>query len=271
MQSRSGVNMSENKSVLKFSLLVEASTLPVLARGSLFFLMNKVNSVPWLGKETRSCRILDFRQREAVPVDSEGKMCHAEFAVAVCYRPPGWISGVASDGSDRLNGWEKEVRDQTKEGVLLDGYGKPLPHGVEPVYLRFEILHEADFNEYDFGSLLAEGPDDPIEGKDANSVGQGGRVQVNEFKTDCQLEKGGHTIDVFAHFVEVRYSERIVFWNVVLQVTDDEIGKLGEIGSAPVGLRLPYGRTGFMYLTHVSVSGQGITHHEFAGVGKPNG
>jgi D-glycero-D-manno-heptose 1,7-bisphosphate phosphatase len=66
--------MSENKSVLRFCLLVEASGPPVLDPRSPFSLQGRVISAPWMGKEARSCRILDIRQREAVPVDAEGRL-----------------------------------------------------------------------------------------------------------------------------------------------------------------------------------------------------
>jgi hypothetical protein len=46
--------------------------------------------------------------------------------------------------------------DRKPDGTLLDGHGGGLPDGGEPVYLPFELYHDIDFNELDFGELLSE-------------------------------------------------------------------------------------------------------------------
>lgn len=93
-----------------------------------------------------------------------------------------------------------------------------------------------------------------------------------EFKSACRIEKDGREIKAFAHVIEVRYDERFVFWNVVLQLTEDEIVKLGTIGPpSPVGVCLDDGRKGFLFLTHINMDFRGEGHNEIAGVGKPSG
>jgi hypothetical protein len=94
-------------------------------------------------------------------------------------------------------------------------------------------------------------------------------MQVGDQKIDCQLLWKGHAIDVLLHLIEVRYSKRIVFWNGVAQLTMDDVAKLGEMqpDDPPVEVRLPDGRTGFLYITHGRMEGG---YFELAGTGKPN-
>lgn len=97
-------------------------------------------------------------------------------------------------------------------------------------------------------------------------------MEVVEFKSACRIEKDGSEIEAFAHVIEVRYAKRFVFWNVVLQLTEDENLKLGTIGpSTPVGVCLDDGRKGFLFLTHIGMTFRGEGHVEIAGVGKPSG
>src|SRR6476659_879211 len=47
---------------------------------------------------------------------------------------------------------------------------------------------------------------------------RGGPMEIVEQKIDCKLVAKGQVLDVLLHLVEVRYSDRIVFWNGVTQV-----------------------------------------------------
>jgi hypothetical protein len=147
---------SGNKTVLRFSLIAESINVASQKDVSPCGLLNKLNSVEWMGKEPGSCRVIHIQQKESVPVGKTAMMDHAEFLVFVGYRPHGWISDVKDGGRQRLNGWRLEVRDQRNDGTLLDGHGKPLPEGAEPVYLTYEIYHLADYSNCDFGTFLGE-------------------------------------------------------------------------------------------------------------------
>ncbi len=92
-------------------------------------------------------------------------------------------------------------------------------------------------------------------------------MQTFESKIDCQISSGGQTIQALLHLIEIRYNERITFWNGVLELTDDQSAKLGQLGPAPMGVTLPDGRKGFLHFTHGKLVGG---YNEIAGVGKPN-
>lgn len=95
-------------------------------------------------------------------------------------------------------------------------------------------------------------------------------MQISEMKVDCKLKKDGQSIDAMLHLIEIRYNERLVFWNGVAQLTDDQVEKLGGPLKPPVivEVKLPNEQTGFLHLTHFrGTSG----YFEVAGVGKPNG
>ncbi len=146
-----------NKSVLKFTLIMESANLVFAEGNSPWRLLNKINSTRWMAKEPESCMVVDIKQKEPVPLGKTAMMDHAEFTIVVGYRPRGWISGEKDNGRQRLNGWDLELRDQTNDGTLLDGSGNPLPAGAEPVYLRYSVYETRDFNDYDFGDFEGEG------------------------------------------------------------------------------------------------------------------
>jgi len=92
-------------------------------------------------------------------------------------------------------------------------------------------------------------------------------MKISETKTDCQLEHRGQTFNAMLHLIEIRYNDRIVFWNGVMQLTRDQLMRFGEPGDLPVFVRLPDGRTGYLHLTHGNMTAD---YYELAGVGKPN-
>jgi hypothetical protein len=79
--------------------------------------------------------------------------------IEVTYRPKGCVVFV---GETRYDGWTAEVLDKRPDGALLDGKGGPLPDGQPPVYLRFEVYQDADFNEINFGEFVDERQIEPV-------------------------------------------------------------------------------------------------------------
>lgn len=148
--------MEGNKRILTFNLLGESMSMEDVHRGLTFKLLNRVNSREWFGKEPGSCRVIDVHQAEPVPVGRTATMDHVEFWIAVGYRPKGRISGETDDGLRRLNGWTLEMRDQTPDGALLDGHGRPWPEEADPVYRPISACGSADFNDFDFGHFVGE-------------------------------------------------------------------------------------------------------------------
>jgi len=59
-------------------------------------------------------------------------------------------------GNTKYDGWTALVPDRKKDGTLLDGNGHPLPEGQSPVYLRYEVFNDIDFNAIDFGEFIGE-------------------------------------------------------------------------------------------------------------------
>jgi hypothetical protein len=57
----------------------------------------------------------------------------------------------------RPHGWTVHKAERTHDGQLVDGHGRPLPEGHEPVLLGWDVRGEIDFNTFSFG-LLLEGP-----------------------------------------------------------------------------------------------------------------
>jgi hypothetical protein len=258
--------LAGNKSVLKFNLLSESASVLSPTSNSPLRLLNLLNSKEWMGKKPGSCRVVDFKQDKPVPLGKTAMMDHAEFLLFVGYRPNGWISDVKDDGRQRLNGWNLEVRDQKNDGTLLDGHGQPLPPGAEAVYLRFEMCHLVDFNDYEFGHFLCEDVGDGPLSNEGSAVTRK-KMQVTESKTDCQIRSGDQSLNAMLHLIEIRYSERIVFWNGIFQITRDEMSRLGDVGKRPVFVTLPDGRTGAL---HISYGNATSDYFEFAGAGQPN-
>src|SRR5262249_8672440 len=123
---------------------------------SVWRLLNKANRTAWMGREPESCVVISIDQKEAVPIGRTATIDHAEFIVLVGYRPHGWISDVKDGETQRRIGGLIERRSEMPDGPLLDGTGKPLPPGAEPVYRSFRGHDVADFNVYDLGEFLGE-------------------------------------------------------------------------------------------------------------------
>lgn len=108
-----------------------------------------LNRSEWRGKEPRSCGVTKVSTR---PHD-EGQSVIME--IDISYYPSGFIRFEAN-GQTRFDGWTLTVLDKTSDGTLLDGHGQPLEDGATPVYLPYEINHDTDFNDIDFGEFVGE-------------------------------------------------------------------------------------------------------------------
>ncbi len=108
-----------------------------------------LNRTEWRGKEPRSCGVTN------VSIRPHSVGSHEPFIVdvEVTNRPQGCIVYV---GKTKYDGWTAMMLDRKNDGTLLDGHGKPLPEGQPPVYLRFELFDDVDFNEIDFGEFVNE-------------------------------------------------------------------------------------------------------------------
>ena len=145
-----------NKTLLRFTLVMESVNVETVLANSPLSLLNKLNSFRWMGKDPETCMVVNFEQKEPVPLGKTAVMDHAEFLILVGYRPEGWISDLTDAEDQRLNGWHREMLDRRSDGSLLDGHGNDLPAGAAPVWLRFRAYEAIDFNEYDFGHFLGE-------------------------------------------------------------------------------------------------------------------
>jgi hypothetical protein len=91
-------------------------------------------------------------------------------------------------------------------------------------------------------------------------------TEISESRIECELFVGTGIICALLHLVEIRYNERITFWNGVLRLTDDQARKVG-VGQLPIAVKLSDGRTSFLLPTHwKDISG----YFEIAGVGRPD-
>jgi len=133
------------QTVLRFVLKSTANPMDIMSR---FHPEGKtvLNRTEWRGKEPRSCAVTKVKSRPS----SGGPLI---FDVEVSYRPKGTITYV---GGTKYDGWTAMMLDRMRDGVLLDGHGKPLPEGQPPVYLPFEVYSDVDFNEIDFGEFMGE-------------------------------------------------------------------------------------------------------------------
>ena len=93
-------------------------------------------------------------------------------------------------------------------------------------------------------------------------------MQVTEQKNDCQLTKEGQEIDGLLHLIEVRYSDRVVFWTGVWEMTTDQAARIGVLSAsaATFEVRLSDGRQGYLTATHILPERD---YFQMAGVGKP--
>jgi len=93
-----------NKSVLRFTLIMESANLVCAEGNSPWRLLNKINSTRWMNKKPESCLVVDIKQKEPVPVGRTAMMDHAEFTIVVGYRPRALINGGKHKGRQRLTG-----------------------------------------------------------------------------------------------------------------------------------------------------------------------
>ena len=140
--------ISANQSKLQFSLRSTEDIFSVMAR---FHPQGKtvLNRTEWRGKPPRTCGLTNVKVRSFSAGSTEPKT----FDVEVTYRPKGCITFV---GQTKYDGWTAMVLDRKNDGTLLDGHGNPLPEGHSPVYLPFELYHDIEFNEIDFGEFIGE-------------------------------------------------------------------------------------------------------------------
>jgi hypothetical protein len=136
------------QTVLRFVLKTTGNPMDILSR---FQPRGKhvLNRTAWRGKPPRSCAVTAVRSRP----HAAGAKEPIVFDVEVTCRPKGIITYV---GGTKYDGWTAMLLDQTKDGTLLDGHGKPLPSGSPPVYLPVEVFDDTDFNEIDFGDFAGE-------------------------------------------------------------------------------------------------------------------
>ena len=79
---------------------------------------------------------------------------YAEFQILVEYKPKGCITW--DRGGFWYDGWKLRHINIKRDGTLLDGKGKPLPAGADPVFQSWNVYATTDFNKYDFGKFLGE-------------------------------------------------------------------------------------------------------------------
>lgn len=104
-----------------------------------FALLGTVNDREWMGREPKSCRVVEIKPCFGSAKGTVG------YAVNVQYRHP----------EHDPEGWTVKILDMGGDGPL-DGHGKPLPPGSDPVYIERDIYELTDFNAADFGSLMPD-------------------------------------------------------------------------------------------------------------------
>lgn len=140
---------NSKQTALRFVLRSSENPMALMAR---FQPQGKtvLNRTEWRGKEPRSCGVTRMNLSPEKS-GSEPRVFIAEIEVA--YRPKGCITYV---GQTKYDGWTALMLDRTRDGVLLDGHGNPLPDGQPPVYLPFELFNDVEFNDIDFGEFVGE-------------------------------------------------------------------------------------------------------------------
>jgi hypothetical protein len=138
--------MNERK--LRFELRANADPFTLMDRfhpgGELV-----LNRTEWRGKAPRTCGVTKAKSKP----HNAGSDKPWVFDIEVSYRPPGCITYTSGT---RYDGWTTTLLDRMADGTLLDGAGKPLPPGKPPVYRRFEVYKDVDFNAIDFGTFIEE-------------------------------------------------------------------------------------------------------------------
>ena len=97
-------------------------------------------------------------------------------------------------------------------------------------------------------------------------------MQTQRQKTDCHLAAATGLVPATADLIEIRYSDRLVFWNAVISLTDDDFKLLiaGRSSFDVVVMHLPDGRTGGLHVDYGVVASSEYGYCEIAGTGKPN-
>jgi hypothetical protein len=95
-------------------------------------------------------------------------------------------------------------------------------------------------------------------------------MEMQRQKIECHIAGVNGMIPAVADLIEIRYSERLVFWNAVILLTDDDYKKLitGRSSLDIVVVHLSDGRTGGLHVDYGIAAANG--YREIAGVGKPN-
>lgn len=107
-----------------------------------------LNRTEWRGKEPRSCAVTNMHSGPH-PVTEKKTV----FDLEVSYRPKGYITFV---GNTKYDGWTAMMLDKQKDGTPLDGHGKPLQPGQDPVWLPFEVFEDVEFDDMNFGEFVEE-------------------------------------------------------------------------------------------------------------------
>ena len=115
-------------------------------------LMNCINSREWKGHEPESCKLVKFTQSNPVTRAEQ-----TDFVFTVSYRPRGATGAAeAQDAWSGLwaDGWKIKHLNITKDGVLLDADGNPLPDGQPPVIVECSLYRTVDYGRFDFGQPI---------------------------------------------------------------------------------------------------------------------
>lgn len=175
---------TKNQTILRFRLTTTENPFEIMQR---FQPAGKtvLNRTEWRGKEPRSCAVTGLKIRPFAAGSHEAKVIDLE----VTYRPKGCIVFV---GNTKYDGWTAMVLGRKNDGTLLDGKGNPLPEGQPPVYLKYEVFNDIDFNELDFGGFIGEFEDEGIK-----------HVELEEVMREIQ-ESGRFSASVKSTFMAPR-------------------------------------------------------------------
>jgi len=137
-----------NEALLQFR---RRGTLAVIGQLIELDLMNAVNSTQWKGYPPETCKLVQFRQDKPVSQTTQ-----TDFYFTVSVRPGGASTPTDTDAWSGLwsDGWKIKHLNISKDGVLLDADGNPLPEGQPPVIVEKSLYKTVDYNLFDFGQQL---------------------------------------------------------------------------------------------------------------------